>query len=136
MVKIYSDYIVVSKDDPSYFPLSIYLKIHINRRNLVTKRRTIKVPSEDRILYTIYGDLMFIPRGLYDLIKDYFKNSNTIFVERKTSISNTDSIINNISQYKDILDGITLRPEQLEAVRRALIYKRCIVQMRDRIREE
>ncbi len=136
MVKIYSDYIVVSKDDPSYFPLSIYLKIHINGRNLVTKRRTIKVPSEDRILYTIYGDLMFIPRGLYDLIKDYFKNSNTIFVERKTSISNTDSIINNISQYKDILDGITLRPEQLEAVRRALIYKRCIVQMRDRIREE
>lgn len=129
MVKIYSDYIVVTQDDPSYFPLSIYLKIHIKERRLVTKKRTVKVPAKDLVIYTIYNNMMFIPRGLYDLIKDYFKQSNVISVERKTSISNIDSIVNNISKYKDILDGITLRPEQLEAVRRALIHKRCIVQM-------
>lgn len=129
MVKIYSDYIVVSKDDPSYFPLSIYLKIHINGRSLVTKKRTIKVPAEDRELYNIYNDMMFIPRGLYGFVKGYFKYSNIISVEKITSISNVDSVINNISEYKDILDGITLRPEQLEAVRRALKYKRCIIQM-------
>lgn len=129
MVKIYSDYIVVSKDDPSYFPLSIYLKLKTKGRKIVTKRRTIKIPSGQIELYSMYDDMMFIPRGLYSFIEQYFKNSQVISVERKTSISNTEKIIENINDYKEILDGITLRTEQLEAVRRALIYKRCIIQM-------
>ena len=129
MVKVYSDYIVVSKDDPSYFPLSINLKFKFKERKIVTKRRTIKIPSTTELLYSDYNDMMFIPRGLLSLISEYIKNSNVIFVERKTNISNTENIIKNINNYKNILDGITLRNEQIEAVKRALINKRCIIQM-------
>lgn len=129
MVKIYSDFIVVTKDDPAYFPLSIYLKSKIPKKRIVTKRRVIEKDEEILPLYYVVDDFMYIPRGLLSFVEDYIKNSDIKFVENRHKIYDTSEVINNIENYRNILDGISLRDVQLEALKRALINKRCIIQM-------
>lgn len=129
MVKIYSDFIVVTKNDPSYFPLSIYLKSKIPSKRIVTKRRTINIEEEVVPLYTLDEDFMYIPRGLLFFIERYISGSDVYYVDNKSPICDVDKVINNLEDYRNILDGITLRDVQLEALKRGLINKRCIIQM-------
>lgn len=133
MIKLLNNWIVVTKDDVSYFPLCSNLTILEKSRRLRNKnknKRDIIIP-EKRIplFYKSDNESIFIPAGLYSLIENYFNNSKIIDMRKRTNLSDTDMIIKNIDSYSDILEGIKLRTEQLLAIRKILIFKRCIIQM-------
>lgn len=131
MVKIYSDWIVVTKDDPSHLPLSMNLVKTDKGREVTNKRgRKITIPDKTLYLYSIIeNDAIVIPQGLLSLISDYFSNSKVIDMRKKSPLENTEEYISRIQEYKNILDGIELRNEQIFALRKILYFKRCIVQL-------
>lgn len=139
MVYVYNDYIEISKDDPSFFPISTLLeKSGITNRKIYKKNKSGKTYSIERnfswtdCVFTRIENNIYIPRGLYDLLytNGYFSRSETFIKEINTHSNkvNVDDL-RDMSLYKDILDGIELRHDQLLAMRKMLIIKRCIIQM-------
>lgn len=135
MVVIQNNYIIVSKDDPSYFSLHTNLlfsftsnnRVYKTNKNGKTYTREYKSNHTER-LYIEYNNHIYIPRGLYYYIKSYFTNS--YIVDKQTNeISNFVSIDDFGSKnYENILEGITLRDYQIIALRKMLLLKRCIIQ--------
>lgn len=71
-----------------------------------------------------------IPRGLLHFLKPLIQGSEVEIYEKLNSkIYDTKQIISNIESHKNIIDGIELRDYQLEAIKKALIRKRCILQL-------
>lgn len=130
MVNVYNDWIYVSKDDPSYFTLSMVLVYHEEGRTVRKKNgHNIELPSVDHLLYTEEQDQMVIPSGIFFLIEKFLKESDVKIHRRESRITNTDNYVNNIDSYRDILGSIELRDVQLKAIKKILFAKRCIVQM-------
>lgn len=136
MVTIFNEWIVVTKDDPSYFPLStnLYFSEKVNRK-IYRKTKdgrdysyNREIFSEER-LYEIQNGMMFIPRGLFDLIKGYFYKSKIVDKQYCTELSDTWKKIDSIYDYKNILNGIELRDSQLIALNKMFALRRGIVQM-------
>lgn len=133
MVTISNNWISVSSDDPSYNVLLIDLKfIEPSKERRLKGGRVITIPPKTNYVYHIENNTMFIPVGLLDLLDPYFNNSK-IIDKREDSVyydkSYTDDIIRNISNYKDILPGITLREEQILSIRKIIYKKRCLAQL-------
>lgn len=131
MVKIYSDWIVVTKDDPSYLPLSMNL-VKVDKGRKVKNKRGREVITPDRTLYlynVIENDAIVIPQGLLFLINNYFNNSKVIDMRKRSPLENTETYISEIEKYRNILDGITLKNEQIFALRKILYSRRCIIQL-------
>lgn len=128
MVTITNNWLIVGRDDPSYFQLYMNLAyVEKEKRRKLSNGREVRVPAQTHRLYTIFDDCMYIPVGVFPLLDNYFKNSEVIYKTRNTLDFN--NIIDNIDDYKNILDGITLRKEQLIALRKILYFKRCLIQM-------
>lgn len=71
-----------------------------------------------------------IPRGLLNYLKPLIQTSEIKVYEKLNSkIYNAKSVISNIENYKNIINGIELRDYQLEAIKKGLIRKRCILQL-------
>lgn len=129
MVKLYNDWIIVTKDDSSFFPLSINLTFTEPRHSYRVKGRTIDVPETTYKLYTIDDEMMIIPSGYLFLISEYFSNSNLIDMRHRSVYNETDEIVKNIENYRDILPGISLHDDQIEALKEILSNYRCIAQL-------
>ena len=129
MVIIENNWIVVSNDDPSFFSLSTNLSYVEQSKKIHSRGRDITIPARTSTVFTIYNNDMYIPSGLYTLLSEYFTNSKIVDNRYHTDICNVDSLIENLDSYTNILEGITLRSEQVMAVKKMLYAKRCIIQM-------
>lgn len=72
-------------------------------------------------------DNLVIPIGLIDFVKPYFSQYVKFNYDIKNKLVNTKEALEILDN--KILPGITLREEQVEAIRRCLILKRTIIQM-------
>lgn len=127
MVRVYNDMIVVPRTDPSYMPLKIGLERNNPERIVYSKRGKITLPSTTDRAYISDRYNMFIPSGIFEYIKPMLYNYKDL--RTKSHLHNTSDIIEHIEEYKDILDGIVLRPEQIIACKKILANHRCIIQM-------
>lgn len=128
MVKVTNNWIIVSKDDPSFLQLSMNLSYtEKEKTRRLPNGREIRIPAVTNRLYTVYGHNMYIPVGVLPYLKDYFTKS--IVVDDRIKSVDVQNIIDNIDNYADLLPGITLRKYQLVSLRKILFYKKCLVQI-------
>lgn len=136
-VKLDNRWIVVSNNDPSYLALTMNLEfIESGTRRVFKKKsgkttyRDIEYKNEERLFKLWKNNDLLINRGLFDIL-----NANGYF--SKSSISYNESIsefynfpqLNILGLSDSILDGISLRTEQLVTLRKMLYIKRGIVQL-------
>lgn len=129
--------IVISKDDPAFEPIRDLLTIHEKELNIkkiydrdlhryktdYTSRNVIKY------LYDLDDKNLYVPYGVYKYIKYLFKYSNVKYGGIKDHpIMRSESIIDNIEDYRNILPGIELYDNQLECLKRIFRYKRGVIQ--------
>lgn len=134
-----NNWIVITNDDPSYESMKDLLTIvekelvvtkkydaDLNRRKTVNKTHTVA-----KYLYSIdktNNDLL-VPFGLLKYVKHLFKNSVIEnYIDRTHPLYNTSKIVDNIENYRNVLPGICLYDNQLEAVKRIFQYKRGVIQ--------
>lgn len=136
MVTLTNRWIIITEDDPSFFPLSINLSFNESGVRKIykqiggkTKIKEIPYDNTEELFY-ISDKKMYILSGLYQMLlnEKYFHNSTIIDNRVSTYFSNDISIIN-IDKLRNILDGIELRKEQLIALRKMFFLKRCIIQL-------
>lgn len=132
-----NNWIVISKDDPSYESMKDLLTIvekeltvtKVYDRDLGRRRQVNKTRNVSKYLYTIQDNNLYIPFGLLKYVKYLFKNSEVINCTNKTHpLYNTSQIVDNIENYRNILPGISLYDNQLEAVKRIFQYRRGAIQ--------
>lgn len=135
MVIIKNDCIIVTKDDPSFSVLRRDLTFYQSGQRKVYKkdkygktRVQIINYNNTEILYQRMNDGISIPRGLLYYVNQYFVNSTIIDKQNKSDFYNVTLDQNDIEKYKYILDGIELRVEQIVAIRKIIMCKRCIIQ--------
>ena len=127
MIRVYNDMIVVPRTDPSYIPLKIGLERNNPERIVYSKRGKITLPATTDRAYMNDRYNIFIPSGLFEYVKPMLHEYKDL--RTQSHLHNTNEIIEHIEEYKDILDGITLRAEQIIACKKILANHRCIVQM-------
>lgn len=133
MIKIDNLWIEVTKDSPCYTSLSTSLVYEEKVRTRQGRGRNAPVIFTKRQfpLYTKdkKTESLLIPVGLYDFISNQFVLDKVVDT-RSINKFKVDSTIDTIDVYADVLGhGITLRKEQLIAIRKILFAKRCLVQM-------
>lgn len=131
MITVAHDFISITKDDNVYLPMKILLTRHhsgtrdIYKKNKKGQTYKFTVNSYNtEYAYEINQDTdeIMIPTGLGKLVAQYFSNY-------------TDSRVMSLPIITDIRDediqlpGITLREEQINAVRKAIKTRRLIISM-------
>ena len=129
-------FIIVNKDDPSFFPLRMNLtfnssgvrKVYKNK-NGKTEIREIRYNNTDQLFSISDNNDMYIMSGLYDMLSSegYFNKSEIVDGKKLNKFYDIFDI--DINECKNILDGIDLRSEQLIALRKMFFLKRCIIQL-------
>lgn len=110
-IQITNNKIIVSADDPSYQLFETHLAKFENDR-------TVRLYSYARDKSLEFGN------GLYFLLKDALAGC-----QNRAHIALTYPVSPNPAGYRDLLDGITLREDQIAAVMKALEHRRGIFQM-------
>lgn len=131
MVKLNNNWIIITDDEVCYFPLKVNLtKIQGSKSVRLKNGRKVTRDLPDIHYYFIDDSTkeMYIPIGLYSFIAKYFETINVID-ERTKCPWNLDSIIDDKEKYKNLLENITLRDEQLTAIRKVAMYHRGILQL-------
>ena len=131
------NWIIIDKCDPSYDNVKDLLTI-AEKELLIKKewdrqlRRLVKVNKSQtivKILYNEKDDKLYVPFGLLKYIKHLFKNSNIVNCTKKDhKLYDVINIVDNIENYRNILPGISLYDNQLEAVKNIFKYKRGVIQ--------
>lgn len=129
--------IVISRDDPAFEKTKDLLTI-VEKELVVGKeydsslgryKQTHRTRNVNKYLYDIDKDNLYIPYGIYKYVKYLFKNSDVKYAGIKNHpIMNTVDVVDNITKYRDILPGISLYDNQLEALRNIFRYKRGTIQ--------
>lgn len=135
MVIIKNDCILITKDDPSFSILRSDLtffesgvrKIYKKKKNGGTYVINQNYNNTERV-YQIYNNGISIPRGLWYYIKPYVSNSEIIDKQNKSEFFSININSSEMEYYSNILNGITLANEQLVAIRKMIMCKRCIIQ--------
>lgn len=126
MVKLTNNFIIVTNDDNSYLPLKVNFKKVIPEKTVRLKNgKRIRKPSYDFYYYAEQDNCLIIPIGLLFFAKHYFNNSEIIDVRDTFDYD----IKIDVDYYKHLLPDITLRQEQVIAIRKALLSKRGIIQL-------
>lgn len=130
--------LIVVKDSDTALKKYIY-----DNFDLVSTELVSKLPSKDREIamkskpYNVckslyiqvgyYGDIV-IPRGILGLIpKDILANTKVENQETELLSENNEVDIEELA--KNIVPGITLREDQIMAIKKMLLVKRCVVQL-------
>ena len=129
--------IAISRDDPSFESVKDLLTI-VEKELVVKKEYDYKLKRYKKInssrnvtkyLYNLDEDNLYLPYGIYKYVKYLFKNSDVKYCGIKDhKIMNTVNIVDNIERYRNILPGISLYDNQLEAIKRIFQYKRGVIQ--------
>lgn len=136
MVTISNDSIFISKDDPSFMTLRSDLTFFNSGVRKIYKKRkdgsTYSISqnyNEITKIYENYNNGIIIPRGLLEFIKPYIVNSEIKDNQIKSKFFSVDFTKDDIENCKNILNsGFDLRPEQIIAIRKIMLCKRCIIQ--------
>lgn len=129
--------IVISRDDPSFEAtkdlLTIVEKEYVRGKEYDSNLRRYKTKHTSRNvtkhLYDIDSENLYVPYGIYKYVKHLFKNSNVKYAGIKDHpIMNSSSVVDNMVQYRDILPGISLYDNQIEALQAIFRYKRGVIQ--------
>lgn len=132
-----NNWIIISNDDPLYEDMKDFLTIvekelvvnYEYDRVLRRKKQTYRSVSVNKYLYDIKNNELLIPYGLLCFIKHMFKNREVIdYTNVDHPLYKVQNIIDSIEQYRNILPGISLYDNQLEAVKRIFQYKRGAIQ--------
>ena len=130
MVRLMTNWIVISQDDVAYFSLKVNLKKKMPPKKIRKRNNTVaNVPQPDEPLYYIDGESgnMYIPIGLLPFILEQLKLSKIEDCRVFYDIDIDD--LSEIENYRNMLDGIELRDEQLLAIRKALVSCRGILEL-------
>ncbi len=129
--------IVISRDDPAFEPTKDLLTI-VEKELIVGKeydatlgrfKQKHKTRNVNKYLYDIDNDNLYIPYGIYKYVKYLFKNSDVKYAGIKNHpIMNTADVVDNIERYRNILPGISLYDNQLEAIQNIFRFKRGTIQ--------
>ena len=129
--------IVISRDDPAFEPTKDLLTIvekelvvgkeyDANLGRFKTKHKSRNV---NKYLYDIDSENLYVPYGIYKYVKHLFKNSNVKYAGIKDhQIMHSEAVIDNIEKYRNILPGISLYDNQLEALKNIFRFKRGTIQ--------
>ena len=108
--------------------------IQIDALNAQLRQRPFDKCDTFYDVYYIYNlddeDNLVIPIGLMEFVKPYFGKYVNINYDLKERLIDTNKVLSNLNN--KILNGITLREEQLKAVKLCLTLKRTIIQMATR----
>ena len=129
--------IVISRDDPAFERTKDLLTI-VERELVVGKEydaslRRFKTKHKSqqvtKYLYDIDKNNLYIPYGIFKYVKHLFKNSNVKYAGIKEHpIMHSEHIVDNIAKYREILPGISLYDNQLDALRNIFRFKRGVIQ--------
>lgn len=130
MIKLTNNWIIISKDDDSYLHFMSNLTKQGETKTFRLKNgRKITKKLDNTEFFTLGDDgNMFVPIGLLGFFNDIIKNSKITDTRTKEKWDYSD-IIENLESYRGILNGITLRDEQLISIRKAIVAKRGILQL-------
>lgn len=129
MVNIFNNYIIISKDDPCVLPIMANLKIYQRESNFIVKGRKVSNPAQVYPLYEEQENEIVLRRGLLNFVKEYFVNSEVNVCEViESPLFNTKEYTDNIELIRNILPSYPLRDLQLDAVKQALLRRKCIIQ--------
>jgi len=132
-----NNWIMISEDDPSYYDMKDLLTIvekelqvkkvyDRDLKRLTQKHSSITVSKQ---LYEVKDNWMYVPFGLLKYVKYLFINSDVENCTNKQhALYDVVDIIDNIENYRNILPGISLYDNQIEAIKRIFQYKRGIIQ--------
>ena len=131
MIVIYNDKIIITPDEQWYSNIKAQLTYIKRGRTVYLKNKhKIQTPDEIQEVFTLdEKQNMCIPAGLYPFLQNYFSDSYVVDNRIYSNKYDTSNIIKNINDYKNILDGITLRDAQIKSIWKALRYKRGILQL-------
>lgn len=119
--------IVVPISDPLFITLKRGLERYNSERVIYSKRGRINLPPTVDKAYILDKYNMFIPSGLFEYIKPMLSEYKDL--RTQSHLHNTKPVCDKIYEYSDILDGITLRTDQLMACNKILINHRCILNL-------
>lgn len=129
--------IVISRDDPAFNSTKDMLTF-VEKELIVTKqydrrlgrRKTVnKTQNVTKYLYELDENSLYAPYGIYKYIKYLFKNSKVEYCGIKDNpIMKTDKVVENVTDYRNILPGISLYDNQLKCLQEIFRYKRGVIQ--------
>lgn len=125
-----NNWIVIPEREPIWMSIQPSLTRYIKAKVIRTKKKTIHRPAQNLYAYTIICGNAFVPIGLYPLLNEYLTLDVEVIDKRtihNKQLLETQDYVNDIYKYENILPGITLRKEQLMAVRKILFAKRGII---------
>lgn len=129
--------ILISRDDPAFEATKDLLTIHEKEfvvgkeYNSELRRYTQKTGSRTvaKYLYDIDKEYLYVPYGIFKYIKHLFRNSEVKYAGIKDHpIMHAEDVIDNIERYRNILPGIELYDNQLEAIEKIFRFKRGTIQ--------
>ena len=129
-VRLTNNWIIIEDGSNVSLALKSVLTFRTKKKKIHTRSKTINIPEQINYAFVIQDGLMYIPIGLYALLNDYFTVDVEIEDDRQIQnedINDTSGVITRIAEFENVLPGITLRPEQLMAVRKILFAKRGII---------
>jgi len=130
-------HIIVTKDDIAYRNIKNLLAIPENEKiynkeyNARLKKFKVKATLVPTIkyLYTIKNDKLYIPYGLNKYIEYLYQNSEVKYAGViNHPLMDTKKIINIITDFRNILPGISLYDSQLDCIKEIFIHKRGVIQ--------
>ena len=129
-ITITNNWIVIPEREPLWISIAPILTKHTKAREIQTKTKKIRIPSITQYAYERHGTNIFIPIGLFSYIQEYITLGIDL-IDRRTihnpKLADTRDYVDHIFNYADILPGITLRNEQLIAIKKILYAKRGII---------
>lgn len=134
-----NNWIIISSDDPSYNHMKDLLTIiekelTFKKEYDYTVKRYKKVNSTRNVSKYLYSmdkdENLYVPYGLLPYVKYLFKFSNDIknYTNINHKLYDVIKVVDNIENYRNILPGISLYDNQLEAIKRIFQYKRGAIQ--------
>lgn len=103
----------------------------VNSLNRQLRQRPFDKGDQFYDVYYIYNldddDNLIVPIGLMEFVKPFFSKYVNINYNLNDRLIDTNKVISSLSD--KLLDGITLREEQMKAIKLCLTLKRTIIQM-------
>lgn len=103
----------------------------VNSLNRQLRQRPFDKGDQFYDVYYIYNlddnDNLIVPIGLMEFVKPFFSKYVNINYNLNDRLIDTNKVISNLND--KLLDGITLREEQMKAIKLCLTLKRTIIQM-------
>lgn len=131
-ITLTNNWIILPETEPLWMNIQGDLTDYIKSRKIVTTKKIVTIPAKNLYAYSRKDGYVYIPIGLYPFFTDYIELGMEVIDKRTISnpqLIETKEYIEHIFDYQDILPGITLRKEQLMAIRKILYAKRGIIQM-------